>query len=232
MTNTKSTKRALLVSVMAMAICFTMLLGTTFAWFTDSEASTGNKITAGTLEVGFDYKTAGAADYTTADSVTMFNHVNWEPGYLEYRNIKVTNEGSLAFNYKLRLVANGPLHTSALGATLANVIDVYYIAGAKTITRAADGTTDLTGYTKAGTLAEVLAMDNFVSDYIDNKNEADEYTLVLVMQTTAGNEYQGLDLGATFNVQVLAAQRTTEIDDVNNNYDNGATYEDGTSSNP
>ena len=33
MTNTKNTKRALLASVMALFLCFSMLLGTTFAWF-------------------------------------------------------------------------------------------------------------------------------------------------------------------------------------------------------
>ena len=51
MTNKKSTKRALLVSAMAMVICFTMLLGTTFAWFTDSASSNGNIIKSGTLNI-------------------------------------------------------------------------------------------------------------------------------------------------------------------------------------
>ena len=50
MTN-KKTKRALLASVMAMLLCFTMLLGTTFAWFTDSASTAVNKIQAGTLDV-------------------------------------------------------------------------------------------------------------------------------------------------------------------------------------
>ena len=39
MTNVKITKRALLASVIAILICFTMLIGTTFAWFTDSVES-------------------------------------------------------------------------------------------------------------------------------------------------------------------------------------------------
>ncbi len=51
MTNAKSTKRALLSSVVALLLCFSMLLGTTFAWFTDSATSAGNKIQAGTLDV-------------------------------------------------------------------------------------------------------------------------------------------------------------------------------------
>ena len=51
MNNKKTTKRALLSSVMAMLICITMLIGTTFAWFTDSASTAVNKIQAGTLDV-------------------------------------------------------------------------------------------------------------------------------------------------------------------------------------
>ena len=50
MTN-KTTKRALLISVVALILCFAMLMGTTYAWFTDSVTSVGNKIEAGTLDV-------------------------------------------------------------------------------------------------------------------------------------------------------------------------------------
>ena len=51
MTNLKTTKRALFSSVIALLLCFTMLLGTTFAWFTDSATNSGNKIMSGTLKV-------------------------------------------------------------------------------------------------------------------------------------------------------------------------------------
>ena len=51
MNNTKTTKRALLSSVMAMLICVAMLIGTTFAWFNDSASTAVNKIQAGTLDV-------------------------------------------------------------------------------------------------------------------------------------------------------------------------------------
>ena len=51
MNNTKTTKRALLSSVMAMLLCITMLIGTTFAWFTDSASTAVNKIQAGTLDI-------------------------------------------------------------------------------------------------------------------------------------------------------------------------------------
>ena len=61
MNNTKTTKRALLSSVLAMLICITMLIGTTFAWFTDTASTAVNKIQAGTLNVALE----------------MFDGTNW-----------------------------------------------------------------------------------------------------------------------------------------------------------
>ena len=51
MTNRKSTKRALLGSVVAMVLCLAMLVGATFAWFTDTASTGVNKIQAGNLDV-------------------------------------------------------------------------------------------------------------------------------------------------------------------------------------
>ena len=56
MNNTKTTKRALLSSVTAMLICVAMLIGTTFAWFTDSASTAVNKIQAGTLDIELQYQ--------------------------------------------------------------------------------------------------------------------------------------------------------------------------------
>ena len=46
----KQTKRALLASVLSLVICAAMLVGTTFAWFTDSVTSGRNTIVAGNLD--------------------------------------------------------------------------------------------------------------------------------------------------------------------------------------
>ena len=43
----KTTKRALLTSALSLLLCISMLVGTTFAWFTDSVQSGINKIVAG-----------------------------------------------------------------------------------------------------------------------------------------------------------------------------------------
>ena len=128
MTNAKTTKRALLASVMAMLLCFTMLIGTTYAWFTDEVVSNGNIITSGTLDVTMEWAN-GKEDPTTAtwtDAATgaIFNNELWEPGYTEARHIKISNAGTLAFNWTLAIVPNGNV------SALADVIDVYlYGAG-------------------------------------------------------------------------------------------------------
>ena len=58
MSKTKTTKRALLSSVLAMLLCVTMLIGTTFAWFTDTASTAVNKIQAGNLDVALEMKDA------------------------------------------------------------------------------------------------------------------------------------------------------------------------------
>ena len=51
MTSGKNTKRAMLASALSLALCCAMLLGTTFAWFTDSVTNTGNIIQSGNLNI-------------------------------------------------------------------------------------------------------------------------------------------------------------------------------------
>ncbi len=55
MTQIKHTKRALLTSVLAMLVCVALLIGSTFAWFTDNVTSGINRIVAGNLDVELAY---------------------------------------------------------------------------------------------------------------------------------------------------------------------------------
>ena len=213
MTNTKSTKRALLVSVMAMVICFTMLLGTTFAWFTDTEANSGNVVTAGTLTLGFSYSQDDGSSWKDASVGSIFGYTNWEPGYVEVRQIKIDNTGSPAFNYKLKMEGST--------SELASVIDVYYIKSAKVVDNARN--LEALGFTKLGTLKDVLAdVNGFGASTLLAQNASDTdtetVTIALVMQKGAGNEYQGKTTDS-FVVKVLATQMTEESDSINNQYD-------------
>ena len=59
MANKKTTKRALLFSVLSMVLCVSMLMGTTFAWFTDSVTSANNIIKSGNLDLEVEYTLDG-----------------------------------------------------------------------------------------------------------------------------------------------------------------------------
>ena len=87
MTTKYSTKKALISSIVVLALCFSMLIGTTFAWFTDSASSNGNIIKTGTLDVEMYYADGTKAVPTTVDGWTnvttggpIFDYDNWEPG--------------------------------------------------------------------------------------------------------------------------------------------------------
>ena len=108
MTKTKSTKRALVMSVLSLLVCASMLIGTTFAWFTDSVSSAKNVIAAGNLDVEMYHSNAAVKDEKIDSTVTLFknlqgNPILWEPGVVAYENLRIVNEGDLALTYALSL---------------------------------------------------------------------------------------------------------------------------------
>jgi len=218
MTNSKTTKRALVASILVLCMCFTMLIGTTFAWFTDSATSSGNVIKTGTLDVEM-YWAKGTEDpasaiWTDASTGAIFNNDKWEPGYAEVRHIKIANEGTLALKYQLNIFANGDV------SNLADVIDVYFVDPAVQVT---DGTA-LNGIEPIGTLTDILAgmPSNTSGDLL--ADETDTVTLALKMRESAGNEYQNKSIGSDFTVQLLATQLTSEFDSFDDQYDANAEF--------
>ena len=83
MTNIKSTKRALLSSTISLFLCFAMLLGTTFAWFTDSVTSANNVIRSGNLDVAVTYTLDGETWKDFDGAADVFQKGLWEPGHTE-----------------------------------------------------------------------------------------------------------------------------------------------------
>ena len=190
MTNKKVTKKALASSLLALMLCVSMLLGTTYAWFTDSVVSGGNIIKSGTLDVEMWYAD-GTTDpdstaWNDASTGAIFNYDLWEPGYTEVRHIQIKNVGTLALKYKVQIVANGT------PSDLADVIDVYYLDPAQQI---ADRAT-LADLTPMGTLTQALAgMAATASGVLvpvgkeDNGLKSSEtITIALKMKESAGND--------------------------------------------
>ena len=230
MENSRNTRKSLIASGIVMLLCIAMLVGATFAWFTDSVTNSGNIIKAGNLDVKFEYAEAdGEVDWNTAvwkdaSEGTMFEYTDWEPGYSEGRYIRITNVGSLALKYQIRIVPNGDV------GKLAEAIDVYL--------------TNSPAYSSSnlsepvGTLAEILENEGILKGDLILANDGQLYpegsdgglqentfTVVLKMREEADNDYQGLSIGAGFKIQLIATQWTYEEDGFGNNqYDANAKY--------
>lgn len=109
MTNGKNTKRALLISFITLLLCFSMLIGSTYAWFADSVSSANNVIRAGMLDVSIEYKSNWSDAWTPVDENTKIfkDGALYEPGYTEVVYLRVANTGTLALKYLLSLnIAN------------------------------------------------------------------------------------------------------------------------------
>ena len=115
MNTKKATKRALLTSVMALVMCVVMLVGTTFAWFTDTASTGVNKIVAGNLDIKLfhtvDSKVEELKDTDTLKWVKAAGHeeeqVLWEPNCTyDLEEFQIKNAGNLAVKYKVVLKAS------------------------------------------------------------------------------------------------------------------------------
>ena len=98
----KSTKSALLMSFTSLLLCFAMLIGCTFAWFTDTVTSGVNKIQAGNLDIEVEYQNRANGGWNKLEgSTTVFSQDLWEPGHTEFVTLKVENLGTLALKYQM-----------------------------------------------------------------------------------------------------------------------------------
>ncbi len=208
MTN-RNTKRALLASVLSLLLCVSMLVSSTFAWFTDTAKTNVNTIQAGELDIAFMMK--DGEDWVSAEDKTLDfikdenaptgEAILWEPGVTyALPTVKLVNDGNLALKYKL--LVNGL--TGDL--ELATVLDVMVsVNGAPAY--------------NAGTLAELMAdPDGVAYGTLLATEETAEYTIALHMQETAGNKYQEMTLSG-MSLTAYATQLTHEYDSYGNQYD-------------
>lgn len=218
MAKKKSLKTALVMTILSLVACIAMFAGTTFAWFTDSVTSSGNIIASGTLDVEMYWakgtENPDSAVWADASQEAIFDYANWEPGYLDAKHVKISNKGTLAFKYGVRITATDEV------SKLADVIDVYFMDPAAQVTsRTVLGN-------KVGTLSDILGEDPIANGTLLAQKDA-VVTIVLKMREDAGNEYQDLSIGSEFSVQVLASQVMSESDSFGTDYDKGAPWVGG-----
>ncbi len=219
-----TTKRAMLLTALSLLLCVSMLIGSTFAWFTDSVTSAGNKIQAGTLKLDLElYDTESKTWNSIKESkAPIFDYDKWEPGYTKTQLLKVENNGNLALKWKAKFVSEKEL------TALAEVIDVYVRpygaqADASAVTVPADRNLD--GFTKVGTVKDFVNTIETTTTGELKAGEAAYLGIALKMQEEASNTYQGMDLGAAFDIMILATQLTYEKDSFDDQYDVDATLD-------
>lgn len=204
MTNSKTTKRALLSSAFAIMLCAAMLIGTTFAWFTDTASTGVNKIVSGKLKVGLEYAKAwdnddNVTEWDNAEGKTLnfkkakgheTEEILWEPGCrYELPELRVVNNGNLALKYKIQI-------TGIQGDAKLNEVINWTIGGAE-----------------LGEEYHLTPTDKY----------SNPITIVGEMRTDANNDYQDLSIDG-IGITVYATQDTVEYDSYGNQYDAGAEY--------
>ena len=223
----KTTRRALVLSLLSLLLCCSMLVGTTFAWFTDSVTSGNNRIVAGNLDIELYYQVEGKTDWTkvTETSNIFMENALWEPGHTEVVKLKVVNEGTLALKYQLGVnVAEetGSINKDGNPFKLSDYIKFAVVDGATNYTReqavaaaeAAEATALNVSYS-----SETLSLD------AKNDGDTDEKTVTLVvyMPTSVGNEANyKTDANRPeilLGLSLFATQQTAESDSFNNQYD-------------
>ena len=218
MTNKKTTKKALIFSALSLLLCFSMLIGTTFAWFTDSVTSSGNIIQSGTLKIDLEHYDPETGEWNSIkeSKAPIFTYENWEPGYVDVQLLKIENEGSLALKWVATFKSDVEL------SKLADVIDVYVKPSATEITYPTSRD-DIANWEKVGTVAEFVNTIEETTNGTLLEGESAYLGIALKMQETAGNEYQGQKLGE-FTIQILATQMTAELDSFGPDYDKAAPW--------
>ena len=224
MTRKNAARKALFTSVISLLLCVSMLVGTTFAWFTDEVVSNGNKIHAGTLQIElFEMDENNEWNDITKDTDPLFYYDLWEPGFTDVTVLKVKNAGSLALTWAAIVT---PINAENV-TILADVIDVYVKEDVEKIPGSFAEIQET--YTLAGTLRQFIK--GFANNttgvlYPEGNEEGYDFEatlgIALHMREEAGNDYQGLDLGSEFDIKIFATQMTYEKDSFDEMYDEAA----------
>ena len=232
----KSKKSALLLSFTSLLLCFAMLAGSTFAWFTDTATTGVNKIQAGNLDIEVEY-TLDGENWNDLDGATdIFQKGLWEPGHTEVVALKFKNNGNLALKYSI----NMNIVDETVGVNKFN--KEYKLSDylkVKTLSQEASGIGDICidmafsarnndglGYTATANFKDATVLDH---DLLLTPGEVGNYLIMKVyMPETVGNEANAISTekaaSINFGLNVVATQVPYEKDSFGNTYDKDATY--------
>lgn len=247
MTSSKSTKRALLTSALALLMCVAMLIGATFAWFTDTASTEVNKIQAGNLDLEVQYRTTANGEWKTLDNATdLFGAEGtlFEPGHTRVVELKIKNAGNLALKYKIGMnIISETAGTNKDGKPykLSNYLKVATTAILACNT--GNPTTDAAAaWFDAGVFTKNFSGWNSERNFVNFELEKTDdgvvnqllpggeviFGMKVYMPESVGNEANAISTekaaSINFGLNVVATQYTVESDSYGNTYDKDATY--------
>ena len=227
--NSKNTKRALLTSVLAMVVCLAMLIGSTFAWFTDTATTGVNKIVSGNLDVKLMYSKDGVQWAEANKDTPLFDdNALWEPGYTQYVYLKIVNNGSLALKYSTEFAHNyrETQGKNVLGNkfSLGNYLKIGLASNVTPFENRQQAWDAISAVEKPLTKGVQLT-DGW--SVLNGGESTPVMAVVIYMPTTVGNEANAKSKGWTAKIydlglEVYATQATVENDSFNNMYDEKA----------
>lgn len=205
----KAVKRSIILCALSLALCVALLVGSTFAWFSDSITNSGNTITAGSLQAQWSYRTLNddtAAYEPVSEELALFSSDTvWQPGEPHGYDFKVENTGSVDFEWELTIDL-----ADTAGESQNNLTDVLvvYVDGVKSEVGFIDGAVVING-TLAATDGETTA---------GTEESSCEFSLAFAISESAGNDYQNLSV--SFSLTLSANQ-------VNGGWEDSQTVEVG-----
>ena len=205
----KAVKRSIILCALSLALCVALLVGSTFAWFSDSITNSGNTITAGNLTAQWSYRTLNddtAAYEPVSEELALFSaDTVWQPGEPQGYDFKVENVGSVEFVWELAIDL-----ADTAGESQNNLTDVLvvYVNGAQSEVGFTDGAVVING-TLAATDGETTA---------ETDESSCEFSLAFAIPEDAGNDYQNSSV--SFSLTLSARQ-------VNGGWEDSQTVEVG-----
>ena len=206
----KAVKRSIILCALSLALCVALLVGSTFAWFSDSITNSGNTISAGSLQAQWSYRTLNSddtAEYTAVgEELPLFSSDTvWQPGGSQGYDFKVENVGSVEFVWGLAIDL-----ADTAGESQNNLTDVLvvYVDGVKSEVGFTDGAVVIGG-TLAATDGETTA---------ETDETSCEFSLAFAISESAGNDYQNSSV--SFSLTLSAKQ-------VNGGWEDSQTVEVG-----
>ena len=227
MTKTNS-KKALLSSAFALVLSVAMLIGTTFAWFTDTASTGVNKIQAGNLDVKLMYSTDMVTWKEATSTTQLFNDdALWEPGHTELVYLKVVNAGNLALKYEMTTNSYDKERGKNANGDLF-YIDKYLkigVAETQNVFESRSAAIDAIAANEKSMEKEIQITDGWT--VLNPNAESAPFAVVIYMPTTVGNEANNVQSWRHpslkgFGLVVNATQATVESDSFGKDYDEKA----------